>query len=219
MARSVLLIDDHELIRHGLHLAFARSGDFVIAAEANSVAEGLAMAREHTPDVAVVDIRLPDGSGLAAVRSLRKLFPDIGVVVLTMYAGDEQLFAALDAGASAFVGKDAPSDDVVAAARHAAVSPHSFTAKNLNGALQRRMAPEGPQLSERERKVLELLAEGLGIAAVSRNLFISDSTTKTHIARLYEKLGAANRAQAIMNAVKAGLLTGADSSGASGTGR
>lgn len=206
MARTVLLIDDHELIRHGLRLAFERSGDFMVVAEAASIAEGLTMARQHTPDVTVVDIRLPDGSGLDATRHLRELSPDIGVVVLTMYAGDEHLFAALDAGASAFVAKNAASDDVVAAARHAAVSPHSFTTRDLASALRRRMTPRGPQLSDRERQVLDLLAEGLGVAAVSRHLFISDSTTKTHIARLYEKLGAANRAQAIMNAVKAGLL-------------
>lgn len=206
MARPVLLVDDHELIRHGLRLAFERSGDFVVVAEAASIAEGLQVARKHSPEVAVVDIRLPDGSGLDFARSLRELFPDIGVVVLTMYAGDDHLFAALDAGASAFIAKNAPSDDVVTAARHAAVSPHTFTTKDLSSALRRRMTPSGPQLSDRERQVLDLLAQGLGVTAVSRELFISDSTTKTHIAKLYEKLGAANRAQAIMNAVKADLL-------------
>jgi len=202
----VLLVDDHELIRQGLRLAFERSGEFVVVAEAGSIDEGLQFARRHSPEVAVVDIRLPDGSGIDVTRRLRELFPDIGVVVLTMYAGDEHLFSALEAGASAFVAKDAPSDDVVAAARHAADSPHTFTTKDLGSALRRRMTPSGPQLSDRERQVLELLAEGLGVAAVSRSLFISESTTKTHITRLYEKLGAANRAQAIMNAVRAGLI-------------
>lgn len=206
MAKTVLLVDDHELIRQGLRLAFERSGEFVVVAEAGSIDEGLQFARRHSPEVAVVDIRLPDGSGIDVTRRLRELFPDIGVVVLTMYAGDEHLFAALEAGASAFVAKDAPSDDVVAAARHAADSPHTFTTKDLGSALRRRMTPSGPQLSDRERQVLELLAEGLGVAAVSRSLFISESTTKTHITRLYEKLGAANRAQAIMNAVRADLI-------------
>ncbi len=206
MAKTVLLVDDHELIRQGVRLAFERSGEFVVVAEAGSIDEGLQLARRHSPEVAVVDIRLPDGSGIDVTRRLRELFPDIGVVVLTMYAGDEHLFAALEAGASAFVAKDAPSDDVVAAARHAADSPHTFTTKDLGSALRRRMTPSGPQLSDRERQVLELLAEGLGVAAVSRSLFISESTTKTHITRLYEKLGAANRAQAIMNAVRADLI-------------
>jgi DNA-binding NarL/FixJ family response regulator len=105
------------------------------------------------------------------------------------------------------VSKDAPSDDVVAAARHAAVSPRSFTAKDLAGAMQRKMTPTGPQLSPREREILALLAEGLGVGPIARKLYISESTAKTHISKIYEKLGAANRAQAIMRAVQAGLLS------------
>ncbi|MDX6309232.1 MAG: hypothetical protein QOI06_2278 [Nocardioidaceae bacterium] len=212
MAKTVLLIDDHELIRHGLRLAFDRSDDFEVIGEAGTVGDGLRLARQQSPDVVVVDMRLPDGTGLDATRALRELFPDIGIVILTMYAGDDHLFAALDAGASAFVAKNAASGDVVAAARHASVSPHSFTTKDLASAMRRRLTPRGPQLSDRERQVLGLLADGLGVAAISRILFVSDSTTKTHIARLYEKLGAANRAQAIMNAVRSGLLARDDHS-------
>ena len=123
-----------------------------------------------------------------------------------MYAGDEQLFEALEAGASAFVAKDAPSDDVVAAARHATVSPRSFTAANLADAMRRRMSPSGPQLSPANSRCCDCLAEGLGVAAIARQLFVSESTAKTHISKIYEKLGAANRAQAIMNAIRADLL-------------
>jgi DNA-binding NarL/FixJ family response regulator len=130
--------------------------------------------------------------------------------MLTMYAGDEQLFAALEAGASAFVPKNAPSDDVVEAARHAATTPQSFTAKDLADAMKRKLSPSGPQLSPREREVLQLLADGLGVAQISRRLFISESTTKTHISKLYEKLGAGNRAQALMTALKLGLLRQSD---------
>ena len=159
------------------------------------------------PDVIVVDVRLPDGSGLDLVRQVRTERDDVGIVVLTMYAGDEQLFAALDAGASAFVPKDAPTDDVVAAARHAASSPRAFTANDLGEAMKRRLTPTGPQLSPREKEVLQLLADGLGVAQISRRLYISESTTKTHISKLYEKLGAANRAQALMSALRLGLIT------------
>ncbi len=165
-----------------------------------------AVAR-HAPQVVILDVRLPDGSGLDAATKMRELQDDIGIVVLTMYAGDEQLFGALEAGASAFVPKDAPSDDVVAAARHAAVSPRSFTANDLAGAMRRRLSPSGPRLSEREKDVLKLLAEGLGVAQISKKLYISESTTKTHISKLYEKLGAANRAQALMTALRLGLIT------------
>ena len=152
------------------------------------------------------DVRLPDGSGIEAAGKARAQFPDLGIVVLTMYAGDEQLFEALEAGASAFVPKNAPAEDVVAAARHAASSPRSFTANDLAEAMKRRMSPSGPQLSPREREVLQLLADGLGVAQISRKLYISESTTKTHISKLYEKLGAGNRAQALMSALKLGLL-------------
>lgn len=203
----VMLVDDHELIRQGLTRAFERQDDFTVVGQAGSVAEGLAVAEQASPDVVVTDVRLPDGTGLDVVRALRKQRPSIGIVVLTMYAGDEQLFAALEAGASAFVAKDAPAGEVVAAARHALVSPNSFTAADLGEAMRRRMQPSGPQLSPREHEVLSLLAEGLGISAIARNIYVSESTAKTHVSKIYEKLGAANRAQAIMVAVRAGLLS------------
>lgn len=206
MSLKVLLVDDHELIRQGLRRAFERQPDFTVVAEAASVSEALAQASHCDPDVLVVDVRLPDGSGLDVVKQVRTSKPDTGIVVLTMYAGDEQLFGALESGASAFVSKDSPSEEVVQAARHAAAAPKSFSAKDLAGAMQRRLSPGGPQLSPREREVLKLLADGLGVAAISKQLFISDSTTKTHISKLYEKLGSGNRAQAIMTAMRLGLL-------------
>ncbi len=204
---TVLLVDDHDLIRQGLARAFERHDAFTVVGHAASVAEGRALAQSLKPAVVVTDVRLPDGTGLDLVRMLRQADSDIGLVVLTMYAGDEQLFAAMEAGASAFVAKDAPSNDVVAAARHALVSPRSFTAVNLTDAMRRRMSPTGPQLSPKEGEVLRLLAHGLGVTALARTLFISESTAKTHISKIYDKLGAANRAQAIMKAIRAGLLS------------
>ncbi len=209
MATSVLLIDDHDLIQQGLSRAFERDPGFEVVGQAGTLAEGERLAAALRPDVVVVDVRLPDGSGLDAVKRLRRSREEIGLVVLTMYAGDEQLFAALEAGASAFVPKEAPAEDVVASARHAAVSPRSFTAADLAEAMRRRLQPpSGPQLSPRETEVLGLLADGLGVAAIARRLYISESTTKTHISKIYDKLGAANRAQAIMKAIRAGLLQG-----------
>jgi DNA-binding NarL/FixJ family response regulator len=202
----VLLIDDHDLIRNGLARAFERHDDFEVAGQAASVAEGLREFTSLKPDVVITDVRLPDGTGLDLVREIRAAGHETGVVVLTMYAGDQQLFAALEAGASAFVAKDAPSDEVVAAARHAMVSPRSFTAADLAGAMRRRMTPAGPQLTQRESEVLSLLARGFSVSAIARSIFVSDSTAKTHISKIYEKLGASNRADAIMKAVRSGLL-------------
>ena len=202
----VLLIDDHDLIRNGLARAFERQDDFEVAGQAGSVAEGLSQFTSLRPDVVITDVRLPDGTGLDLVREIRARGHDTGMVVLTMYAGDQQLFAALEAGASAFVAKDAPSDEVVAAARHALVSPRSFTAADLAGAMRRKMTPAGPQLTQRESEVLSLLARGFSVSAIARSIFVSDSTAKTHISKIYEKLGASNRADAIMKAVRSGLL-------------
>jgi len=202
----VLLIDDHDLIRQGLARAFEGQEDFSVCGQAASVAEGLRQYAALAPDVVITDVRLPDGLGFELVRDIRAQGHDTGVVVLTMYAGDEQLFAALEAGASAFVSKDAPADEVVAAARHALVSPRSFAAADLAGAMKRKMTPAGPQLTQRESEVLSLLARGFSVSAIARSIFVSDSTAKTHISKIYEKLGASNRADAIMKAVRSGLL-------------
>jgi DNA-binding NarL/FixJ family response regulator len=207
VSTTVLLVDDHELIRHGLRRAFERDEGFTVVGEAGTVAGAIQELSRHKPDVVILDVRLPDGSGLDVARQVRQVRDDIGIVVLTMYAGDEQLFDALEAGASAFVPKDSPAEDVVAAAKHAAVSPRAFTATDLAGAMRRRMSPSGPQLSPREREVLALLADGLGVAQISKQLYISESTTKTHISKLYEKLGAGNRTQALMTALRLGLIS------------
>jgi DNA-binding NarL/FixJ family response regulator len=206
MSIGVLLVDDHQLIREGLRRAFERAGDFDVVGEAGSLADAAVALADTDPDVVIFDVRLPDGSGVAPARQAREDNPELGIVMLTMYAGDDQLLAAHDAGASAFVPKDAPAEDVVAAARHAAREPRSFIAPDLADALQRRQSPSRPQLSPREQQVLDLLAEGLGVSQISRRLYVSDSTTKTHISKLYDKLGAGNRAQALMAALKLGLI-------------
>lgn len=207
MTTSVLLVDDHELIRQGLRRAFERAADFTVVGEAGGVGEAVRLYEEHRPDVLIVDMRLPDGDGLELTRKLRARSQTVGIVVLTMYAGDQHLFGALDAGASAFVPKDAPSDAVVSAARHAVASPTAFSAPDLADAMRRRLTPSGPQLSPREKEVLDLLAGGLAVAQIAKRLYISESTAKTHISKLYEKLGAGNRAQAIMTAMRLGLIS------------
>ena len=203
---TVLLVDDHDLIREGLRRAFEREPDFEVVGEASSIADALARAAELQPDVVIMDLRLPDGTGLEATRRLRTERADIGIVVLTMYAGDQQLFDAIEAGASAFVPKAAPAEEVVSAARHAATSPTAFSASDLAGAMRRRHDPTGPKLSERETDVLRLLKDGLPVAAIAKQLYISESTAKTHISKLYDKLGAANRTQALMTALRLGLI-------------
>jgi DNA-binding NarL/FixJ family response regulator len=203
---SILLVDDHQLIREGLRRAFERTTDCQVVAEAASVGEGLAQQDHHHAKVVITDLRLPDGSGLDLVRVLRKSEPDLGLVVLTMYPSDEQLFLAIDAGASAFLAKDLPSDEVVRVARGAAFSPRSFTTLNLDSALTRKDSAPQPRLSPQERHVLKLLAAGDTVGQIGGKLFISNSTAKTYIARIYEKLSVSNRAQAVVAGIRVGLI-------------
>src|SRR6478752_5942762 len=158
MATTVLLVDDHELIRQGLARAFEREDGMTVVGQAGSVAEGVSLWRSLEPDVVVTDLQMPDGSGLDVVRAIRQESESTGAVVLTMHAGDDQIFAAMEAGASAFVGKDTRATEVVSAARHAAVAPRTFLCAGLSQAVMRRAtAPAPPKLSGRESEVLGLL--------------------------------------------------------------
>jgi DNA-binding NarL/FixJ family response regulator len=207
MTTRVLLIDDHELIRQGLARAFERDDETSVVGQAGSVTEGVAAFAELEPDVVVTDLELPDGHGLEVVRRVREASDTVGLVVLTMHAGDDQIFAAMEAGASAFVGKDSKATDVVSAARHAAVAPRTFLCAGLSAAMMRRAtAPAPPKLSAREDEVLALLADGMGTGEIAGRLYMSESTAKTHITHIYQKLGAANRAQALVAAMRLGLL-------------
>jgi DNA-binding NarL/FixJ family response regulator len=204
---GVLIVDDHELVRDGLAGVFEMQDDMDVVAVAATVVEALAKFEQHKPDVVVTDLQLQDGTGLDIVRAIRKQSDTTGLVVLTMHSGDDQIFAAMQAGASGFVGKDAPSMEVIKAARHAVVSPRSFICAGLAGAMMRRQSSESSKLTEREHQVLLLLADGLGAAAIGEKLYLSESTAKSHIARIYQKLGAANRAQALVTAMRIGLLS------------
>jgi DNA-binding NarL/FixJ family response regulator len=204
---SVLLVDDHDLIRDGLTGVFAREPDMEVVGTAKTVQEALLRHAEFVPDVVVTDLQLQDGTGLDVVRTVRRTRQTAGLVVLTMHAGDDQIFAAMEAGASAFVGKDAPSSEVVKAARHAVISPRSFLCAGLADAVMRRSHLESTRLTDREHNVLVLLADGLSAAEIGQRLHLSESTVKSHVGHIYQKLGAANRAQALVTAMRVGLLS------------
>ncbi|HXH77981.1 response regulator transcription factor [Nocardioides sp.] len=208
MTTTVLLVDDHELIRQGLARAFERDDQMTVVGQVGGVAEALTAYASLQPDVVVTDLQLLDGHGLDVVRAIRAESESVGLVVLTMHAGDDQIFAAMEAGASGFVGKDSKAAEVVSAAKHAAVAPRTFLCTGLAAAMMRRAStPSTPSLSAREVEVLALLADGLGTGEIAGRLFMSESTAKTHITHIYQKLGAANRAQALVTAMRMGLLS------------
>src|SRR5687768_10217859 len=159
MATTVLLVDDHELIRQGLSRAFERTEGLEVVAQAATVSEGLAAYAAHRPDVVVTDLQLPDGSGLDIVRAVRLDSDVVGLVLLTMHTADAQVFAAMEAGASAFLGKESRGEEVVRVVRHAAAAPRSFVAPGLAGSMLRRGAAAATRLTPRELSILRLVAD------------------------------------------------------------
>lgn len=208
---SVVVIDGHTLTRYGLLRLVSADAEISVVGECGLASEAQALVASARPDVVVLDVMLPDADGLRLARDLRDRHPGLGIVVLTSQDQDDVLFRALENGASAFVAKTAPNTELLGAIRHAAVAASSFTATGLAPALARRgrVAVKGCSLSlsRREQEVLALLADGHSVPAIAGAMFVSLSTAKTYVARLYEKLGATNRANAIMTALRLGLIT------------
>jgi DNA-binding NarL/FixJ family response regulator len=205
---TVVVIDGHTLTRYGLIRLVSADADIHVAGECGLASEAAALVAEARPDVVVLDVVLPDADGLRLARELRDRHPGLGIVVLTSHDEDDVLFRALETGVSAFVGKTAPNTEVLGAIRHAAVAASSFTATGLALALARRSlaAQSVMALSPREQEVLALLAGGQSVPAIASTMFVSLSTAKTYVSRLYDKLGATNRANAIMTALRLGLI-------------
>ena len=207
MAITVAVIEEHTLTRYGLARLIEEQPDLAFVGEACSAAEARRLVATRRPTVVTLAVSLPDGDGIRLARELRDRYPGLGIVVLTSRGEDDILFRAMETGASAFVPKTAPTTEVLGAVRHAAVAASSFTATGLVGAFTRRRAAGARTgLSPRERETLQLLSRGLSVPAIADLMHVTQSTAKTYVTRLYDKLGASNRAQALMTAVHQGLL-------------
>ncbi len=200
---TILVVDDHQVVRDGLRSSLGKNG-FTVIGEAASRKEAIAQIAHKNPEVIIVDLNLPDGSGLEVVSWARKVSNSIGIVVLTLNDDDEHLLASLQAGASAFVLKSAPVSEVIAAVAHAAATPLRFSAKGLQAALAHK--GDGFGLTSRELEVLALLPKGQKSSQIATELFVSEATIKTHLASIYRKLNAANRTEAVVTAIKHGLI-------------
>jgi DNA-binding NarL/FixJ family response regulator len=209
MSIRLVAVDEHVLLRLGLAGVLTGCPDIALVGEAGSAAEAERVVQEAQATVVTIGLNLPDGDGIAAARRLRTENPDLGIVLLTASSDDALLYRALDAGLSAYVTKSAPVQTLLAAIRHAAVAPMSFTAPGLQAALARRHTQNG-LLSPRERQVLSLMRDGSSLPAIAANLEVSEATVKTYVSRLYSKLRVNNRAQALMVAVNQGLLPAVD---------
>ena len=196
---KVLIVDDHAVVRHGLKSAIESQG-YKVVAEAGSINEAQAFMAQTNPDAIIVDINLPDGSGFDLVTWSRKVSPTTAIVVLTLNEGEEYVRAARSAGANAFIVKNAPLTDLIAALDFAISSPSSFSSKHIC------ISGMDSGLSAREIDVLHSISHGLSNAAIATNLYISVSTVKTHVSSILRKLDADNRVQALTIARERGLL-------------
>jgi DNA-binding NarL/FixJ family response regulator len=203
----VFLLDDHELVRRGLHDLLDAEDDIEIVGEAGTVAEGVARIPALRPHVAVLDARLPDGSGIEVCRSVRSIDPDIRALILTSYDDDEALFAAILAGASGYVLKQITGTDLVDAVRRVAAGQSLIDPQLVARVLDRvRNGPaeheELAALTEQERKILTLIAEGLTNRQIAERMFLAEKTVKNYVSSILAKLGLERRTQAAVLASK-----------------
>ena len=200
---TLLIVDDHEVVRQGLVALLGRRSEFQVVAEAGTVADAVAAARTFHPDLVVMDVRLPDGSGIEACREIRAELPDTRVVMLTSYPDEDAVFSAIVAGASGYLLKQVRARDLMAAleavGRGESLLDPAVTGKVLDR-VRRIAAGDQPdelaQLTDQERKILLLVAEGKTNKEIAAEVFLSDKTVKNYVSSILAKLNLERRAQA-----------------------
>ncbi|KAA2262254.1 response regulator transcription factor [Solihabitans fulvus] len=220
MTISVIVVDDQQIMREGLVALLELLDDVTVLGDAGDGEQALRLVEQAAPDLVLMDLRMPVMDGVEATRRIKAAHPRVGVVVLTTYADDESITAALLAGARGYLTKDAGRVEIAAALRAAAAGQSTFDAtvsRRLVAALTRRdeppqrrpetpRRPESPNgLTAREVEVLRLIAKGLSNQEIAGTLFIGESTVKTHINNAFAKIGASNRAEAVGYAHRHGL--------------
>ncbi|MEV4060860.1 response regulator transcription factor [Nonomuraea dietziae] len=201
----IILVDDHPVVRSGLGAMLAGQPDFELVGEAATGEEGVELARELAPDIVLMDLQL--GPGIHGSEATRRIAALGGprVLVLTTFDTDADIVAAIEAGATGYLLKDAPSDDLHAAIRSAAAGT-SALAPSVASRLLGRVRTPNTTLSPRELEVLAHVAAGLSNRQISKTMFLSETTVKTHLAHIYAKLGVDSRTAAVASASKKGLI-------------
>jgi len=202
----LLIVDDHPVVRDGLRGLFADDPDFQVVGEAANGAEAVARVERVGADVVLMDLRMPEMSGVEAITRLRRTAPGVRVLVLTTYDTDSDVLPAIEAGATGYLLKDAPREELIRAVRaafagEAVLSP--AVARRLMGQVGK---PPPAALSQRELEVLALIADGATNREAAAKLFVSEATVKTHLLHAYEKLGVRDRAAAVAEAYRRRLL-------------
>lgn len=203
---TVLIADDHPVVREGLRGMLAAEPGIVVVGEAGSGDEAVTMARMHRPDVVLMDLRMPGGDGVDATAGILATVSSTRVVVLTTYETDADIVRAVEAGATGYLLKDTPRADLVSAVR-AAARGETVLGPTVAGRLVSHLRrPAAEPLSARETEVLTLVARGQTNAEIGRALYISEATVKTHLLRAFGKLGVSDRTAAVTTAIERGML-------------
>ena len=197
----VFLVDDHEVVRHGVRSLIDASGDLQVVGEADSVETGLARILAVHPQVAVLDVRLPDGNGVELCREIRSRLPDVSCLMLTSYSDDEALFEAIIAGAAGYVLKQVRGAELLAAIRRVAGGEHLLDPAVTGRVMKRLSNPTGDDqrmasLTAREREVLELIGQGKTNRQIGESMFLAEKTVKNYVSGLLAKLGMERRTEA-----------------------
>lgn len=202
----VLVVDDHPVVRDGIVGMLAGESDIEVVGQAGDGAEAIALARAFDPDVVLMDLRMPGTDGVSAIRELARLGVRSRVLVLTTYDADSDVLPAIEAGATGYLLKDATRDELLRAVR-AAGAGHSFLAPSVAGRLVDRVrTADSANLTPRELQVLALIADGATNRQAASRLHLSETTVKTHLLAVYSKLGVGDRAAAVAEGFRRGLL-------------
>jgi len=204
---TLLIVDDHPVVRDGLSGMFAPDPEFEVVGEAADGAEAIRLASTLRPDVILMDLRMPGMDGVSAITELTKRGVGARVLVLTTYDTDSHVLPAIEAGATGYLLKDAPRAELIRAVRAAANGEAVLSPSVAARLMTRVRTPSTGPLSQRELEVLELVAAGSTNREAAARLFISEATVKTHLLNIYTKLGVGDRAAAVAEAFNRGLLT------------
>ncbi len=203
----LLIVDDHPVVRDGVSSMFARNPEFEVLGEAADGAEAVRLAQELRPDVILMDLRMPGMDGVTAITELARRGVAGRVLVLTTYDTDSHVLAAIEAGATGYLLKDAPRTEMLRAVRAVARGEAVLSPAVAARLMSRVRSPGAGPLSQREVEVLELVASGTTNREAAARLFITEATVKTHLLNIYAKLGVSDRAAAVAEAFNRGLLT------------
>jgi DNA-binding NarL/FixJ family response regulator len=199
----VLSVDDHPLLREGIAAMINGQPDMILVADAASGRDALELFREHRPDVTLMDLRLPDMSGIETLIAIRAEFPDARIILLTTFEGDAEIQRALQAGAMGYMLKSMPPRELLAGIREVHAGK-KFIPPQIVSTLAQHLGEQA--LTAREIEVLRALADGGGNREIAKSLFISEETVKVHVKHIMDKLGAADRTEAVTIAVRRGII-------------